>query len=86
MSVSVKYLDGKKFEVACRGHSIIVDQPESEDGTDKGMTPVELLNASVSACAAFYALLYLKRRIKDLNDLEVKASWEYSENPHRIGT
>ena len=85
MSVSVKYLNGKRFEVTCRGHSIIVDQPESEDGTDEGMTPVELLNASFSACAAYYALLFLKRRVKNLNSLEVRASWKYSEKPRRIG-
>jgi len=86
MSVSVKYLGGKKFEATCRGHSIVVDQPESEDGTDEGMTPVELLNASLSACAAYYVSFFLKRRVQDLNGLEVMASWQYSEKPHRVGT
>lgn len=86
MSVVVKYLNGTKFEVTCRGHSIISDQPESEQGTDKGMTPVELLNASLSACSAYFASLFLKRRIQDLKGLEVRSTWQYSENPHRVGT
>jgi len=49
------------------------------------MTPVELLNASLSACAAYYASLFLKRRIEDLEGLEVRCTWNYSENPHRVG-
>ena len=85
MSLTVKYLEGTKFEATCRSHSIITDQPESENGTDQGMTPVELLNASLASCAAYYASTYLKRRVKDLTGLEVRISWQYLEDPHRVG-
>jgi len=85
MSLIVKQLEGVKFEVTCRTHRIIVDQPESEKGTDQGMTPVELLNASLASCAAYYAVTFLERRIPDLTGLEVQSSWQYSENPHRVG-
>jgi len=81
MSLSVKYLKEKKFEVICRSHRIIVDQPLSEDGTDQGMTPVELLNASLASCAAFYAVTFLKRRIPTFSGLEVRSTWQYSEDP-----
>ncbi len=86
MSLSVKYLKEKKFEVICRSHRIIVDQPLSEDGTDQGMTPIELLNASLASCAAFYAVTFLKRRIPTFSGLEVRSTWQYSEDPHRVGT
>jgi uncharacterized OsmC-like protein len=86
MSLSVKYVEGKKFEIMCRSHRIIVDQPESEGGKDQGMTPIELLNASLASCAAFYAVTFLERRIPDLTGLEVRSSWQYSEDPHRVGT
>ena len=72
------------FEVTCRGHSIITDQPEPV-GTDQGMTPVELFIASLSACAAHYAQLFLKRRIRDLKGLEIISTWQFLENPHRVG-
>ncbi|MCK4952552.1 OsmC family protein [Candidatus Bathyarchaeota archaeon] len=85
MSLTVKYLEGTKFEVTCRSHSITTDQPKSENGADQGMTPVELLNASLAACASYYAMIFLKRRFADLKGLEVRSSWKYSEDPHRVG-
>jgi uncharacterized OsmC-like protein len=86
MSLIVKYLSGKKFEVMCRSHKIIIDQPESEGGTDQGMTPIELLNVSLASCAAFYTVTFLERRIPTLSGLEVRSTWQYLEDPHRIGT
>ena len=80
----VKHLEEVKFEVICRSHRIIVDQPESDKGTDQGMTPVELLNASLASCAAYYAVVFLKRRSPDLTGLEVQCSWQYSEDPRRV--
>ena len=85
MSLTVNYLSGTKFKVTCRNHSIITDQLISEEGTDKGMTPVELLNASLSACQAYYASLFLRRHIQDVTGLEVRCTWNYSESPHRVG-
>ena len=85
MSLTVNYLSGTKFKITCRKHSIITDQPESEEGTDQGMTPVELLVASLSACTAYYTSLFLNRRIQDLTNLEVRGTWNYLEGPHRVG-
>lgn len=85
MSLAVKYLEGTKFEVTCRSHRIITDQPESENGTDQGMTSVELLIASLASCATYYAMTFLRRRIPDLTGLEVRSRWQYSEDPHRVG-
>lgn len=82
----MSYLEGRKFKVTCRSHSIITDQPESDEGTDQGMAPVELLNASLTACTAYYALAFLKRHLRDLKGLEVKCTWKYLEDPHRVGT
>lgn len=86
MNLSVKYLKGNKFEIICRSHRIIIDQPESEGGTDQGVTPIELLNASLASCAAFYAMTFLKRRISTFSGLEIRSTWLYLEDPHRVGT
>ena len=45
---------GKKFEVECRSHRIVVDQKKSDDGTDEGMNPVELFNAALASCNSKY--------------------------------
>lgn len=84
MRITVKYQEGTRFEVQSRTHRIIVDQPKSEDGTDQGMTPVELFNASLASCIAYFASVFLRRHVSDLTGLEIQSSWKYSENPHRI--
>jgi putative redox protein len=85
LSVTVRYQEGTRFEIQSRNHRIVVDQPESEDGTDQGMTPVELFVASLASCIAYYASTFLRRHIPDLAGLEVQSSWDYSDKPHRIG-
>jgi len=37
------------------------DQPPENGGHDEGMTPPELLLASLGSCAAFYAAQYLRK-------------------------
>ena len=85
MSMTVRYQKGTRFEAQSRTHTLVVDQPESEDGTDQGMTPVELFVASLASCIAYYASMFLSRHIPDLTGLEVQTTWHYSDNPHRIG-
>ena len=58
MRLTVKYAKGKKFEVISRSHHVITDQPNSEGGTDQGMTPVEILIASLTSFAAFYTITF----------------------------
>ena len=85
MSLTVRLLSETEFEITCRNHRIVVDQPKSEKGTDRGMTPVELLNASLASCAAYYATTFLKRHVTDLKGLTIEGTWQYAEDPHRIG-
>ncbi|MEM2921547.1 MAG: OsmC family protein [Candidatus Bathyarchaeia archaeon] len=84
MSLQVKHMDGNIFEVSCRGHKIVVDQPLEEGGSDKGMSPIELFNASLATCIAYYAVTFLRRRIPNIQGLTVKTDWQYADNPHRI--
>jgi putative redox protein len=61
MEVVVEHLGAVQFEIKTRQHTIIADQPVDSGGDDEGMTPPELLLASLGSCAAFYAVDYLKR-------------------------
>ena len=56
MEVKVSHLDGVKFAIQARSHAIVCDQPPDNGGEDTGMTPPELLLASLGSCAAFYAV------------------------------
>ena len=84
MEVFTKYLGGSKFEAAARGHRVICDQPRGNGGTDTGMTPPELLLASLGTCAGYYAAQYLNTRGLPAGDLEVRVSAEKAVQPARL--
>ncbi|MCX6621849.1 MAG: OsmC family protein [Acidobacteria bacterium] len=84
MEAIIHYQDGVKFEVEAGGHKIICDQPASNHGTDAGMTPPELLLASLGTCAGYYAVQYLKARNLPTAGLQVKVSAEKALQPARL--
>lgn len=84
LNLVVRHVENVKFEVECRGHKVIVDQPREEGGSDTAMTPLELLNASLAACVGYYVALFLQRRSVSLKGLEVSSTWETTESPHRV--
>lgn len=61
MDIKVEHLGGVQFEIKARGHSIVSDQPVNAGGFDEGMTPPELLLASLGSCAGYYAAEYLRK-------------------------
>ena len=85
MEVKVTHLDQVKFAIHSRSHSILCDQPSENGGEDSGMTPPELLLASLGSCAAFYAVQYLKTRNLDDRGVEVSVTAEKLKQPARIG-
>jgi putative redox protein len=86
MEVSAQYLEGAKFEVAVRGHRMICDQPRDYGGSDEGMSPPELLLASLATCAAYYAAQYLKARGLPVDALHVRVSAEKAPQPARLAS
>ena len=85
MEIKVKTIDQFQFAIQTRSHSILCDQPLTNGGNDTGMTPPELLLASLGGCAQFYAVQYLRTR--KLNDagVEVTVSAEKLMQPARLG-
>lgn len=84
MEVKITHLNQVKFAIHSRSHSILCDQPAENGGEDTGMTPLELMLASLGSCAAFYAVQYLKTRNLDDSGVEVRSSPRYAESLHRI--
>jgi uncharacterized OsmC-like protein len=74
MELTVSYLGNVQFEAEARGHKIICDQPEENHGDNEGMTPPELLLASLATCAGFYAVQYLKARNLGTEGVRVKVT------------
>jgi putative redox protein len=84
MDVSVKLQGDVKFEVAARKHSLICDQPAENGGNDEGMTPPELLLASLGTCAAFYASAYLRKKGLPREGVEVRVTAGKAGPPARL--
>jgi uncharacterized OsmC-like protein len=84
MEVIVEHLGAVQFEIKARQHTIISDQPIDSGGDDEGMTPPELLLASLGSCAAFYAVDYLKRNGLMRDGVKVRATAEKVKGPFRV--
>jgi putative redox protein len=84
MEVIVEHLGGVQFEVKARQHRIACDQPVENGGFDEGMTPPELLLASLGACAGFYAAQYLKKYHLATEGTAIRVSAEKAQNPPRL--
>jgi len=85
MEVKITHLDRTRFSIQSRSHTILCDQPAENGGDDSGMTPPELLLASLGSCAAFYAAQYLKSRNLAETGVEVTVTAEKLKQPARLG-
>jgi uncharacterized OsmC-like protein len=85
MEIRVRHLEGVKFEAETRGHRVVCDQPGASGGGDAGMTPPEVLLASLGTCAGFYAAQYLRNHHLSQQGLEVAVSAEKVPAPARLG-
>jgi len=84
MEVIVEHIGAVQFEVRARGHVLVSDQPEENGGYDEGMTPPELLLASLGSCAGYYAAQYLRKHRLAMEGTRVKVSAEKAKDPARM--
>jgi putative redox protein len=84
MELTVQHLGAVQFEIKARQHTIFSDQPSENGGYDEGMTPPELLLASLGSCAAFYAAAYLKKHNLAAHGTKVRITAEKAKNPARL--
>jgi putative redox protein len=80
----VRHLEGDRFAVDVRGHSLLVDQPTEAGGGDTAPTPTEFFVAGLASCVAFYARRYLARHHIQPAGLIVSASFEIGGRPTRV--
>jgi uncharacterized OsmC-like protein len=84
--MDVRFVAGEAYEVAVRGHRLVVDQPADAGGQDSAPTPTELFVASLATCVAFYAGRYLTRHGYGRDGLAVSGGYEMaSDRPARVG-
>ena len=84
IEVSVEHLGDVQFELQARGHRILCDQPLGSGGYDEGMTPPELLLASLGSCAGYYAAEYLRTRNLAPRGSRVRVTADKLKGPPRL--
>lgn len=84
MNVEVEHLGAAQFEIKVRQHVIISDQPVENGGFDEGVTPPELLLASLGSCAAYYAAQYLRKNRLAKQGTRVSVSAQKAKDPVRL--
>ena len=84
MEVLVEHLGELQFEIKARQHTIACDQPTENGGYDEGMTPPELLLASLGSCAGFYAAQYLKKFKLAGEGTQVRVTADKVKDPARM--
>ena len=84
MEISVEYLGALQFEIKARQHVIVSDQPPENGGHDEGMTPPELLLASLGSCVGFYVAQYLRKHKLATEGTRVRVTAEKLKDPARI--
>lgn len=72
---------GFHTRIAARAHGINADEPLSLNGTDRGMTPYELLLASLSSCMALTMRMYADHKGWPLQGAVVQLRTAPSRNP-----
>jgi len=84
MEILVEHLGGVQFEIKARQHQIVTDQPMENGGFDEGMTPLELLLASLGSCAGFYAAQYLRKNKLATEGTIVRVTAKKVKDPVRM--
>jgi len=84
VEVIVEHLGAVQFEIKARQHTLICDQPLDSNGDDEGMTPPELLLASLGSCAAFYAVDYLQRNKIARDGVKTRVTADKVKGPFRL--
>lgn len=81
MEVIVEHLGSVQFRIRARGHFLESDQPGEKRGFDEGMTPRELLPASLGSGAGYCAATYLGKHKLATEGTGVRVTCEPVKDP-----
>jgi len=82
MKLSIESAGGVKSRVTLGNHELIFDQPASvTGGEDRGPSPLDVMAATVGACAHYFAAAYLNARKVSIEGLRVEVEAEKVREP-----
>lgn len=77
-SVSIESKLNEQFviESDIRGHKVVIDQPKNAGGTDSGVTPLEMLFASLAGCIGSIARIVAMQKRLDVRGMTITVEGE----------
>ena len=81
MQITLQHQEGARFVAEARQHRLTIDQPAEDGATDQGMTPAEILLASLGGCVGQYVAQYLRLRSVPAKGLQVRVEAERNSRP-----
>ncbi len=84
MDITLQHTEGVRFVVEARHHRLVIDQPAEDGATDHGMTPSELLLASLGGCVGQLVAQYLQLRGLPAEGLLVRVQAQPASRPLRL--
>lgn len=84
MEITLQHAGGVRFTAEARQHRVLLDQPAEDGATDHGMSPAELLLASLGGCVGQYVAQYLQLRGLSAEGLLVRVNARPSSRPLRF--
>ena len=76
VKVKLDTAEGYRTVITAGKNSLIADEPVSVGGKDEGMSPYELLLASLGACTAITLKMYIDRKKMPVKNVEVHLSFD----------
>jgi putative redox protein len=77
ITATARRRSGYTHDVRVGAHTLMVDEPIEEGGSDLGPSPTRLLAASLASCTAMTVEMYADRKAWDLGgEFEVSAEFE----------
>jgi uncharacterized OsmC-like protein len=85
LEISLYHNGGSRFTVEARHHRVVLDQPVEDGATDQGMSPAELLLASLGGCVGQIVAQYLTARGLPTRGLAVRTRTQPSPRALHLG-
>lgn len=83
-SAVVRQIGPSTGEGSVRGHTILVDRPESKNGADRGPMGGELILLGLAGCFLSNLLAAIRTRDADVSNVEIRAEADTTGTPARM--
>lgn len=85
LEISLRHTGGARFTAEARHHRVLLDQPTEDGATDQGMSPAELLLASLGGCVGQYVAQYLSLRGLSSSGLTIRVAAQPAAKQLHLG-